>query len=144
MSPWLFRQFELLDQELATIVDPRKRIETLFKTMWGVIPHADNNLAINLVQGLALSDQSDNYSRDLLRFLEGRVTRALAECLPEDRRHILQNDDAFAHLAFMAFDGFVLGARLKGHSERLPYIVDMVTDFLMGAGPAQRDQIGKA
>jgi AcrR family transcriptional regulator len=138
MSPWLFRQFELLDLELARIPEPRARLERLLTAMWGDIPAADNNLAVNLVQGLALCEPGDNYSRDLLRFLEGRLTRTLADCLPEDRRDLLGQDDAFAHLAFMAFDGFVLGARLKGRSDRLPRIVRLTADMLMGQMPLQR------
>lgn len=136
ISPWLFRQFELLDLELARIADPRARIERLLTAMWGDIPAADNNLSVNLVQGLALSQPDDNYSRDLLRFLESRVTRMLGECLPPERQHVLENDDAFAHLAFMAFDGFVLGARLKGRSERLAQIVQITAGMLLGEVPA--------
>jgi AcrR family transcriptional regulator len=132
MSPWLFRQFKLLDLELARIADPRARLERLLTAMWYDIPTADNNLAVNLIQGLALCEPSDNYSRDLLRFLESRLTRALADSLPPDRRHLLHGDDAFAHLAFMAFDGFVLGVRLKGRSDRLAQIVRLTANMLLG------------
>jgi AcrR family transcriptional regulator len=137
MSPWLFRQIELLDLELARIKDPRARIERLLTALWGDIPGADNNLAANLVQGLALTGPSDNYSRDLLRFLETRVTRMLEDSLPPERRAVLGRDDAFAHLAFMAFDGFVLGVRLRGRSERLPEVVRLMTDLLLGEGPGR-------
>jgi AcrR family transcriptional regulator len=137
MSPWLFRQIELLDLELARIKDPRARIERLLTALWSDIPGADNNLAANLVQGLALTGPSDNYSRDLLRFLETRVTRMLEDSLPPERRAVLGQDDAFAHLAFMAFDGFVLGVRLRGRSERLPEVVRLMTDLLLGEGPGR-------
>jgi AcrR family transcriptional regulator len=137
MAPWQFRQFELLDLELARIPDPRARLERLLTAIWADIPAADNNLAANLVQGLALRQPDDNYSRDLLHFLEGRLTRALADCLPPERRHLLDGD-AFAHLAFMAFDGFVLGARMKDGSQRLPQIVRLVADMLLGTEGRQR------
>jgi AcrR family transcriptional regulator len=132
MSPWLFRQIELLDLELARIKDPRTRIERLLTALWDDIPNADNNLAVNLVQGLALTGPSDNYSRDLLRYIESRVTRMLEASLPPERREILGKDDAFAHLAMMAFDGFVLGVRLRGRSERLPDVVRLTADLLLG------------
>lgn len=138
MSPWLFRQFELLDLELAKIPDARSRLERLLTAMWGDIPNTDSNLAVNLVQGLALTEPSDNYNRELLRFLEARLTRTLSDCLPENRREQLGQDDAFAHLAFMAFDGFVLGARLKGRSERLGPIVRLISDMLLGLDAASR------
>jgi AcrR family transcriptional regulator len=137
MSPWLFRQIELLDLELARIKEPRARIERLLTALWSDIPSADNNLAANLVQGLALTGPADNYSRELLRFLESRVTRMLEESLPPERRVVLGKDDAFAHLALMAFDGFVLGVRLRGRSERLPEVVRVTADLLLGVDPAR-------
>jgi AcrR family transcriptional regulator len=134
ISPWLYRQFELLDLELTRIADPRARLERLLTALWGDIPNADNNLAVNLVQGLALAKPDENYSRDLLRFLEARLTRMLRDSLPPARWPLLENDDATAHLAFMAFDGFVLGARVKGRSERLPQIVRVTSALLLGEG----------
>ncbi|MGY6534208.1 MAG: TetR/AcrR family transcriptional regulator [Pararhodobacter sp.] len=131
MSPWLFRQFELLELELSHITEPQARIERLLMALWGDIPAADNCLAVNLIQGLALTQPGDRYSRDLLRFLETRVTRILRDSLPPERWHLLEGDDAMAHLIFMAFDGFVLGARVKGRSERLPQIVRIKAALLM-------------
>ncbi|MCC6001807.1 MAG: TetR/AcrR family transcriptional regulator [Pararhodobacter sp.] len=131
MSPWLFRQFELLELELSHITEPQARIERLLMALWGDIPAADNCLAVNLIQGLALTQPGDRYSRDLLRFLETRVTRILRDSLPPERWHLLEGDDALAHLIFMAFDGFVLGARVKGRSERLPQIVRIKAALLM-------------
>lgn len=131
MSPWLFRQFELLELELSHIAEPQARIERLLTALWGDIPAADNCLAVNLIQGLALTQPGDRYSRDLLRFLETRVTRILRDSLPPDRWHLLEGDDALAHLIFMAFDGFVLGARVKGRSERLPQIVRLKAALLI-------------
>jgi AcrR family transcriptional regulator len=135
IAPWQYRKFELLDLELSRITDRRARLERLLSAIWGDIPEADNNLAVNLIQGLALSQPDDNYSRELLRFLEARLTHALRDCLPPERAHLLDGDDAFAHLAFMAFDGFVLGARIKGRSERLPQIVRLTADMLLGVLP---------
>ncbi len=137
ISPWLFRQFELLELELTRIPDPRLRLERLLTALWGDIPTADNNLAVNLIQGVALSRQDDNYNRDLLRFLEARLTRMFKECLPEYRWHLLEGDDALAHLVFMAFDGFVLGARVKGRSERLSQIVNVTASLLLDGAPAR-------
>jgi AcrR family transcriptional regulator len=142
ISPWLFRQFELLDLELSRISDPRARLERLLTALWGDIPTADNNLAVNLVQGLALAKPDDNYSRTLLRFLEARLTKMLRECLPPARWALLEGDDALAHLAFMAFDGFVLGARVKGRSERLGQIVRLTSALFLGEdlGPQEGDK----
>jgi AcrR family transcriptional regulator len=131
MSPWMFRQFELLELELARIDDPRARIERLLTALWRDIPAADNCLAVNLIQGLAMTRPGDNYSRDLLRYLETRLTKILRDCLPSERWNLLEGDDALSHLIFMAFDGFVLGAQVKGPSERLPQIVRLWSAILM-------------
>jgi AcrR family transcriptional regulator len=131
MSPWMFRQFELLELELARIDDPRARIERLLTALWRDIPAADNCLAVNLIQGLAMTRPGDNYSRDLLRYLETRLTKILRDCLPPERWNLLEGDDALSHLIFMAFDGFVLGAQVKGPSERLPQIVRLWSAVLM-------------
>lgn len=143
MSPWLFRQVELLDAELAVIPEPRARIERILTALWGDIPSADNNLSVNLVQALALSGPNDRYSGELLGFLQKRVTRMLADCLPAERRHVLGERDAFAHLAFMAFDGFALNTRLNGRSDNLQQIVRITTDLLLGeadpSGPRRAD-----
>lgn len=136
ISPWLLRQFEILEHELERIDSPHARVERMLTGIWGDIPAADNNLAVNLVQGLALSEPTDNYSRDLLRFLETRLTRILKESLPRDRWHLLEGDDALAHLVFMAFDGFVLGTRIKGRSERLTQIVGLTAHMLLGSDRA--------
>jgi len=132
MSPWLEAQFKALEDEIDTIVSPRARVERLLEALWSEIPAADNNLAVNLLQGLALSEPQDNYSRELLLRLERRLSEMLYRALPEERRVLLGDRDAFAHLVMMAFDGFVLCARLKGRSARLEPVVALVTGFLLG------------
>ena len=132
MGPWLHREIELLDLELTQIEDPRARIERLLTALWGDIPAADNNLAINILQGVALSEPSDNYSRELLKYVERRVSQMLESALPPERVRVLGENDAFAHLAFMAFDGFVLGGRVKGRSDRLRSAVKVTTAMLLG------------
>ncbi|MDW3204794.1 MAG: TetR/AcrR family transcriptional regulator [Alphaproteobacteria bacterium] len=132
LRPWLFRQIDQLELELQGIEDGRARVERILHVLWGEIPAADNNLAINLVQGVALSKPEDNYSRDLLLYLEQRLTVMLRDSLPEDRKGVLGDSDAFSHLAFMAFDGFVLTTRVKGRSKRLTEIVRITSDLLFG------------
>lgn len=132
LRPWLLRQIDQLELELRSIDDPRQRLERIFHVLWGEIPAADRNLSINLVQGVALSGPSDNYSRDLLLYLEQRLTGMIGACLPEDRQHMLGDDDALSHLAFMAFDGFVLTTRVKGRSKRLDSIVTVTVEMLLG------------
>ena len=56
IRPWLFRQIDQLELELQGIEGSRARVERILHVLWGEIPAANNNLAINLVQGVALTD----------------------------------------------------------------------------------------
>jgi len=132
MSPWLEDQFTQLEQEISSIAEPQARIERMLVVLWHDIPAMENKLAANLLQALALSEPQDNYSSDLLLRLEKRLSQMLFEALPAERRKILDDQDALAHLIMMAFDGFVLGTRLKRRSARLDPVVALVTGFLLG------------
>ena len=135
MSPWLEERFTALEQEIDRIETPRARVEHMLRALWHDIPTTDNNLAANLLQGLALSEPEDNYNRDLLFRLERRLSAMLLRVLPPERRTVLGQRDAFAHLLMMAFDGFVLGARVHGPSARMDAIVDVTADILLGDSP---------
>lgn len=139
LRPWLFRQIDQLEMEVQAIDGARPRLERILTALWGDIPAADNNLSINLVQGVALSKPEDNYSRDLLIYLEQRLTVMLRDSLPPERVGVLGDEDAFAHLAFMAFDGFVLTTRVRGRSKRLGKIVNLTVDMLLGETPPAPD-----
>ncbi|MDN2564629.1 TetR/AcrR family transcriptional regulator [Aquibium sp. A9E412] len=132
MTPWLHEQFDALELELASISSSEARIKRLLLALWRDIPMAQNNLASNLLQGIALSEPDEKYSRKLLFELEKRVSEMLAAHLPAHRRDILTRDDAFSHLLFMAFDGFVLATRLQGKSRRVDQVVAIMLDFLFG------------
>lgn len=129
--PWLLVKIDELEMELDSIPEPRRRIGRIFEVLWDEIPAADGAFAVNLIQGLILAGPKDRYSRDLLRYLESRITAMLARCLPDERRHLL-HDDAFAHLAFMAFDGFIANQLIHGRSRRIGAIIDLTAGLLLG------------
>lgn len=136
--PWLLVKIDELEMELEAIDSPKRRLTRIFEVLWAEIPAADGAFAVNLIQGLILSGPKDRYSRDLLRYLESRVTAMMAKCLPPERQHLLA-DDAFAHLAFMAFDGFIANQHIHGRSRRIETIVSLVADLLLGAEEARRE-----
>lgn len=129
--PWLLVKIDELEIELESIEAPRDRLVRLFEVLWDEIPAADKAFAVNLMEGLILAGPKDRYSRDLLRYLEARVTAMMAKCLPPERQHLLA-DDAFAHLAFMAFDGFIANQRIHGRSRRIDAIVNLAATLLLG------------
>lgn len=128
--PWLNEILDHLEAELSTIQDPRRRLGLIVHTMWRTIPEADNGFQYNLIQGLSTLKPDDNYSRDLLLELEGRITKMLRTCLPEERQLLLE-DDRLAHLLFMGTDGFAIGYGLIGPSRRSYAISEDFCDMLM-------------
>ncbi len=129
--PWLLEQIENLDRETAEIAEPRARLTRILTALWADIPAADNCFAHNIMQALATVGPQEVYSRELLLTLEARLSDMVRPCLPEHRRHLL-DDDAIAHLAFMAFDGFVLNQKIRGRSRRMAQIVDLTCTMLLG------------
>jgi AcrR family transcriptional regulator len=129
--PWLLDQIERLDRETAGIPDPRARLARILTALWADLPAADNGFAHNIMQALATVGPQEIYSRELLLTLEARLSAMIRPCLAEDRQHLLDND-ALAHLAFMAFDGFVLNQKIRGTSRRMAQIVDITCTMLLG------------
>ena len=133
-GPWLNDILDRLEEELATIKDPRLRLVLIVHTMWCTIPETDNGFQYNLIQGLSTLKPEDNYSRDLLLELESRITAMLRNCLPEDR-HFLLEDDRLAHMLFMGMDGFSIGYGLIGPSRRSHAISEDFCYILLGTEP---------
>jgi AcrR family transcriptional regulator len=132
--PWLLEQLDVLERKLQGIKEPRRRLERILTALWLDIPAAGNGFAHNIMEALATIKPKEAYSRELLSDLEARVTTMVRNCLPP-KRHALLNDDAFTHLAFMAFDGFVLNHRINGRPRLTRRVVEVTCDMLLGDPP---------
>lgn len=86
------------------------------------------------MQALSSAEPKDTYSRDLLLWAEEELTRLIRDSLPADRVALVDGTH-LAHVIFMAFDGFAVNYRLKGPSERIDGIVDLMLALLLG-GPS--------
>lgn len=133
--PWLLLKIDELEIELQSVEDPRRRLTRIFTALWDEIPAADGAFALNLMQGLILATPGEKYSRSLLHYLESRVTKMIAEALPPERRGLL-DENAFAHLVFKAFDGFIADRRIHGRSKRMEIVIDLAVRLILGDGPA--------
>lgn len=129
--PWLMDALARLEQELATIPEPRQRLRRILLALWHDIPAQDNVFSHNLMQAISAIAPGERYSRDLLFRAEGEITRLLRGCLPPERHSMLEQD-RLSHLLFMAFDGFVINRRLAGPSRRVAAIADLTCDLLLG------------
>jgi AcrR family transcriptional regulator len=130
-QPWLLGQLDALERKVGRIEQPRRRLEKILTTLWLDMPAAQNGFAHNIMQALATIGPREAYSRELLSALEHRVSSMIMDCLPA-QRHALLKDDAFTHLAFMAFDGFVLNHRITGKSRLTQRVVDVTCSLLLG------------
>jgi hypothetical protein len=88
------------------------------------------------MQAFSTLTPEDGYSRALLLASETRVSALLRGALPASRQALV-DDDLLAHLAFMAFDGFVINYRINGPSRRVDAIVEGLCDLLLD-GPEAR------
>lgn len=130
-NPWLAQQLETLRASVQRFRSPRMRLRRIFIGIWGDIPTADHSFANCLIEALALVPQRTNKPSDLLLRSEKLLTELIADNLPEERRHILR-DGLFAHVAWMAFDGFAINQRI-GDLRDIETIADIMTDLLIGA-----------
>lgn len=133
-QPLLKNQLFALADEVRVADDPRERLRRIFMGLWETIPANHNGFANNLMQALADEEPRRGKINDLLTWCESFVTDLILESLPEERR-ALARDQRLAHLAWMAFDGFVINWRL-GDVRNTEGVVELICDLLLGQGPA--------
>jgi AcrR family transcriptional regulator len=129
-NPWLAQQLEVLRASVQRLRSPRMRLRRIFIGIWGDIPAADHCFANCLIEALAQVPKRTNKPSDLLLRSEEMLTALIAENLSEERRHLLR-DRLFAHVAWMAFDGFAINQRI-GDLRDIEAIADIMTDLLLG------------
>jgi AcrR family transcriptional regulator len=108
-GPWLSQRLDILDRALARTRSRRARLEKMLLALWRDLPRDDNGFSSNLTQalsGAALEGYSPVW-REL--FLE-RIARWMTEFLDLAPKAAEQ----VAGILVMAFDGFVINARLSG------------------------------
>jgi AcrR family transcriptional regulator len=116
-DPWLRARIERLEQELAPIRNPRKRLKYLLGALWRDIPAEENGFLNNIMQAVTVTDPSEGYRSTLVQWLEERVAALVIETLPPDRRARWRKA-RLAHVLIMAFDGFAIYRHL--HPDKTP------------------------
>lgn len=129
--PWLMQRFDDLEARIAEIGAPRKRLETLLYAVWRDLPSEDNGFVNNLMQAISNLGPKDNYSRGLLDECETRISNMLRGCLPANRAHLADERNLFAHILFMAQDGFAISYKINGPSKRMDAMVAGMCDLLL-------------
>ncbi|MCA1326870.1 TetR/AcrR family transcriptional regulator [Herbaspirillum sp. alder98] len=131
-QPWLEQQLAALAESVRKFRTPRSRLRRIFIGIWGDIPAADHSFANALIEALAVAPKGMAKPNTLLIEVESFLTGLIAECLPEEQAHLVQ-DDLLAHVIWMAFDGFVINQHL-GDLRDIGSIADIMTNLLMDGG----------
>lgn len=131
-GPWLKARLERLDRELAPLTDQRAKVRRIVETLWLDIPNESNFFANNLMQAVSTATQADRYSGELLEWCEERVAKMLKAAAPRrlgGKSHYAN----LAHILFMSFNGFVVGAYLRVRAGKTIPAIEAMTDLIIGA-----------
>jgi AcrR family transcriptional regulator len=128
--PWYEAQIEALLAAIDEAATPREKLRRLLLGLWRDIPAENIGLANSLMEALASGDPREGKPNDLLRWLEGKLSEALAQSLPAARRDLLDGN-LLSHLLVMAQDGFVINRRL-GDMREIETLVEIVCDMMLG------------
>ena len=131
-EPWLLGRLDQLEQTLAGVKSPRKKVYTILHTLWCEIPADDNAFANNFIQAIATTEPSEGYRPDLLRATLDRVVSMLMAALPNGRGS-RQSFTRVANVIMMAFDGYVIGRHLNPRRHCDHGTIDLFTDWLVAA-----------
>jgi AcrR family transcriptional regulator len=133
-GPWLKERLEQLDDEVKAIEGHRAKVRRIVETVWLDIPNESNFFANNLMQAVSTATQADLYSGALLEWCEERVARMLKAAAPRPQR-AARHHASLAHILFMSFNGFVVGAYLGVRSDKTVPAIEAMTDLIVGAPP---------
>lgn len=130
-SPWLVEQVGRLRDSVSKLTHPRARLKRILIGIWGDIPTADQAFANCMIEALASAPRNMGKPDNILVWSEQQITDLLRESLPL-HRHALVEDNLYAHVLWMAFDGFVVNQRI-GDLRDVERIADLFVDMLLGS-----------
>ena len=129
--PWLDAQLDGLSESVRRFRTPRTKLRRIFIGLWGDIPAADHCFANALIEALAVAPRGMGKPNNLLVQVEGYITALIAECLPAGSP-AAADGNLFSHIIWMAFDGFVINARI-GDVRDTEAIADLMTNLVLGS-----------
>lgn len=130
-EPRIIAKLDETEAAAARIRNKRTRLAYVLRSLWRDIPMENNNYFNNLIQALVVSSHDDTYRPTILAELKSRVAALIRTCLTPERAAVL-DVDAVAHLAVMAFDGFVINAHLNPHEVGRDDLIEATCDMILG------------
>lgn len=129
-APIFEAQMDALTKAIKKIGEPREKLRFILLTIWQDIVREDNYIAHNLIEAVVSTREEEKKPHGLFKNFLGDLQELLIESLPPERHHLLK-DSSIAYLIIMAFDGFVINARIE-EVEDINLLVDRVCDLLLG------------
>ena len=133
-GPWLKARLDVLERELETVTGHRPKVRRIVEAIWLDIPNESNFFANNLMQAVSTATQADLYSGELLEWCEQRVAKMLKAAAPRPLRS-KSHHASLAHILFMSFNGFVVGAHLGVRAGKTVPAIEAMTDLIVGSPP---------
>ena len=130
-EPWMRERLGALEQAMARLADPRRKLRLLLRTLWRDMPAERNGFVNNIMQAISSATPHDRYRPTLLRWMEEHLERMLRDALPPARRKALGRA-RLAHLLVMAFDGFIIYHHINPQQPLDDATVEAVCSMLLG------------
>jgi len=130
-EPWLNERMMKIEVEAQRIADPRARLELVLTRLWRDIPLEQNNYINCLIEALTISSKDEHYKPIILYRMRDQIRKLVGDCVPADRQKYF-DAAAFAHIAVMAFDGFVINGHLNPSAMVDGVIVGAACDMVLG------------
>jgi AcrR family transcriptional regulator len=130
-EPWIGERVAQIEVECASIRDPRTRLGHALGRLWRDIPFERNSFLNNFIQAIAVSTIDEGYRPIILTHMRERIEALISNCIGGERREIV-DIGSIAHLAVMAFDGFVINGHLNPNTSRVDASVEAVCDLILG------------
>lgn len=131
-SPWLKERLSRLEKEIAGISGHRNKVSRIVETLWIEIPSESNFFANNLMQAVSTATKTDHYNGDLLEWCEQHVAKMLMTAAPGSAKDQVDYV-SLAHILFMSFNGFVVGAYLGVRGDKAAPSIEAMTDLIVRA-----------
>ncbi len=136
-DPWIRAQFATLDEELAALKSPDRRLKRLLAMLWQELPELEHGFANNVIQAISTATPDGEYRPNLIAWMEEQIERMLLDALPSERHSLVRGTD-MAHMIVMATDGYIMYGHTMPERRCGDRTIDAFCRMLSGRPPAKR------
>lgn len=135
-DPWIRAQFAALDEQLAALKSPDRRLKRIFAMLWQELPELEQGFANNVIQAISTATPDEEYRPHLIAWMEEQIERMVLDALPAER-HSLVRGTEMAHMIVMSTDGYIMYGHTVPDRKCSDRTIDAFCRMLSGL-PAKR------